>query len=112
MAIICICCRDYRGKSDGVISLRSPYNEYYWKSHIAGKKHITAVQFYDDRDKQVKEGKQKKKVATSMLGFFSKKKKKKEGDAEEERADVNGMEEEEESVEGAGNKAGQKKASS
>ena len=103
---------DYRGKSDGVISLRSPFNEYYWKSHIAGKKHITAVQFYDDRDEQVKEGKQKKKVATSMLGFFSKKKKKKEGDAEEERADVNGMEEEEESVEGAGNKAGQKKASS
>ena len=43
MAIICICCRDYKGKSDGVISLRSPYNEYYWKSHIAGKKHITLL---------------------------------------------------------------------
>ena len=40
-----------------------------------------------------------------MLALFEKRKKK-EGDAKEERVDVNGIEDEEESMEGAGNKEG------
>ncbi len=43
MSVLCILCRDGMGNSDGVVSLRQPFDCYYWGAHEQGNKHCNLV---------------------------------------------------------------------
>ena len=79
-ALICVLCRDHKGKSTGLINLRRPYSEPYWISHRNGKKHRTAVQHQEYLEEQIAKGKGKRKKAQQISSFFPKKQKTNDGE--------------------------------
>ncbi len=77
MSVLCILCQDGMGKSDGVISLRRPFNCYYWGAHEQGNKHCNLVKQRCWEEDQITKGKRDKKNQSQLLGFFQSNGKKK-----------------------------------
>ena len=74
---ICVTCRDGKGKSDGVIKLRSPfYSYYYLEQHCESSKHRGAVSHKNYMDELVRKGKVKKQHQGTMSSYFMKSSKK------------------------------------
>ena len=91
MALICIMCRDGKGKYDGVVNLRRMYNEEKWDSHTVGQKHKKNVRFWENRVEQDKKEKQRRKMQRGMTTFFSVRKK----SSDEEQEEIDGSSDEE-----------------
>jgi len=60
LSVLCIICRDGKGKSDGVVSLRRPFNCYYWGAHEQGNKHCNLVKQCCWEEEQITKGKRDK----------------------------------------------------
>ena len=70
MALICIMCRDSKGKYDGVVNLRRLYNEEKWDSHTAGGNYKNNVIFWENRLEQEKKRKQRRKTQRGIDCFL------------------------------------------
>ena len=68
--IICLLCRDSPGASNGVLSLRTPFNQHYWDCHPQrGKYHSM---FYEQHiARRARNGKVKAPVQKSVTSFFT-----------------------------------------
>jgi hypothetical protein len=76
MSVLCILCQDGTGKSDGVVSLRRPFNCYSWGAE-QGNKHCNLVKQCCWKEDQITKGKRDNKNQLQLLGFFQSNGKKK-----------------------------------
>jgi hypothetical protein len=76
--VICLLCRDGKGKSDGVIALRRPFSKYYWDGHANGDKHKNLLKQRLGEEELIAKGKMKaKKNQSQLCGFYQSAEKKK-----------------------------------
>ena len=69
--VLCILCRDGKGKSDGAISLRRPFSKYYWDGHANGDKHKNLLKQRLGEEELIAKGKMKvKKNQSQLSGFY------------------------------------------
>ena len=69
--VLCILCRDGKGKSDGAISLRRPFSKYYWDGHVNGDKHKKLLKQRLGKEELIAKGKMKvKKNQSQLSGFY------------------------------------------
>ena len=71
MALICVMCRDGKGKSNGLLNLRSPYNEEKWEFPSREKNNKSNVALWNYRSEREKNGKQRTKKQRGMTAFYS-----------------------------------------
>lgn len=67
--VICLLCRDSTGASNGVLSLRTPFNQSYWDIHVGGVNHTKYYETHIAR--QARTGKEKAQVQKSVTSFFT-----------------------------------------
>ncbi len=69
--VLCLSCRDGKGKSDGAISLRRPFSKYYWDGHENGDKHKNLLKQRLGKEELIAKGKMKvKKNQSQLSGFY------------------------------------------
>ena len=71
MALVCVMCRDGKGKSNGRVHLRRPYNEEKWDSHAVGRKHKINMALWNYWFEIENKGKQRMKKQRGMTDFQS-----------------------------------------
>ena len=70
-AVQCRLCRDGEGTSNGVITLRYPFDPYYWTQHCLGQKHIRQVAFNEEKEKLIGSGKKKRQKQRGISAFIA-----------------------------------------
>ena len=71
MALICVMCRYGKGKSNGLLNLRSPYNEEKWEFPSREKNNKSNVALWNYRSERENKGKQCTKKQRGMTAFYS-----------------------------------------
>lgn len=71
--VVCILCRDGKGKSNGIVNLRRPFarGQWYWEDHANGKKHRELVARKEYEEEQLKKWNIKKTRQLKLSGFFA-----------------------------------------